>query len=149
VTETVETGAVSFTRRPQMVPADVRTEWRLAYLILILSRCRGSVATLPQLAFLNQALLTTARRRRFGAIVSGSAALDEALLKHEPAFMRAIHLGVGLGFLTIPREARVALTASGLAVASDLADANVLIDELAALSEAGTITQRLVSEILR
>lgn len=149
MTDAPSPGAVSFSRRPQMLPADVRPEWRLAYLILILSHCRGSVASLRQLAFLNQVLLSPRRRARFADIVGGSIQLDESLLKDEPAFLRALRLGIGLGRLAIPREGRVALTPAGRAIAVSLREAAVLEDETAALSATGPITQRLVEGLLR
>jgi hypothetical protein len=117
-----ERGGFTFRRRPTSVPPDIRPEWRIPLLLLMVRRCRGQVATREQLHVLNSAVLSAGSRRALLAALDGRLAPRSPALQFEPAFDRAIDRGVGLGLLVANPGGRLELTVLGRSVA-DAVDA--------------------------
>lgn len=116
-------GTFTFTRRPTSVPPDIRPEWRIPLLLLMVRRCRRQTATREQLHVLNSAVLSTGSRKALLAALDGRLAPRSPALQFEPAFDRAIDRAVGLGLLAMTPLSRLELTDLGRSVA-DRVDAD-------------------------
>ena len=107
----------TFRRGPTSVPPDIRPEWRIPLLLMMVRRCRGQVASREQLHVLNSAVLSAGSRRALMAALDGRMATRSPALQFEPAFDRAIDRAVGLGLLTTNPRGRMALTDLGHSIA--------------------------------
>lgn len=110
-------GGFTFRRRPTSVPPDIRPEWRIPLLLLMVQRCRGQVASREQLHVLNSAVLSAGSRRALLAALGGQLASRSPALLFEPAFDRAIDRGLGLGLMTTNAQGRLRLTDLGRSIA--------------------------------
>ena len=125
-----ERAGFTFTRRPTSVPPDIRPEWRIPLLLLMVRRCRRQTATREQLHVLNSAVLSTGSRKALLAALDGRLAPRSPALQFEPAFDRAIDRGVGLGLLAMNPLGRLELTDLGRSVADTVdADENLFSSE--------------------
>jgi len=129
-----EGAGFTFRRRPTSVPPDIRPEWRIPLLLLMVRRCRGQVATREQLHVLNSAVLSAGSRRALLAALDGRLAPRSPALQFEPAFDRAIDRGVGFGLLATNPRGRLELTDLGRSVADTVdADEGLFTSERALL----------------
>jgi hypothetical protein len=119
VTSTTNAG-LTFTRRPSSLPPDIRPEWRIPLLLLMVHRCRGQVASREQLHVLNSAVLSAGSRRALLAAMSRRLAPNSPVVQFEPAFDRAIDRAIGLGLLIVNSNSRLQLTDLGQSVVSTL-----------------------------
>lgn len=103
----------TFRRRPTSVPPDIRPEWRIPLLLMMVRRCRGQVASREQLHVLNSAVLNTESRRALLAALNGHLAPRSPAVQFEPAFDRAIDRAIGLGLVASTPQGRLALTELG------------------------------------
>jgi hypothetical protein len=110
----------TFRRRPTSVPPDIRPEWRIPLLLMMVRRCRGQVASREQLHVLNSAVLSAGSRRALLAALNGRVATRSPALQFEPAFDRAIDRAVGLGLVATTRQGRLSLTELGASVADSV-----------------------------
>jgi hypothetical protein len=110
----------TFRRRPTSVPPDIRPEWRIPLLLLMVGRCRGQIATREQLHVLNSAVLSVGSRKSLLAALDGRLAPRSPALQLEPAFDRAIDRAIGLGLLATNTSGRLELTRLGRSVADTL-----------------------------
>lgn len=125
----------TFRRRPTSVPPDIRPEWRIPLLLLMVRRCRGEVASREQLHVLNSAVLSSGSRRALLAALEGRLAPRSPALQFEPAFDRAIDRGVGLGLLAVNPRGRLELTDLGRDVVDTVdADESLFTSERALLA---------------
>ena len=108
----------TFRRRPTSVPPDIRPEWRIPLLLLMIRNCRGQVASREQLHVLNSAVLSAGSRHALLAAFSGQLASRSPALQFEPACDRAIDRGLGLGLMTMNPQGRLQLTDLGRSIAS-------------------------------
>lgn len=111
---------MTFSRRPTSVPPDIRPEWRLPLLLLLVHQCRAKQASREQLHVLNSAVLNAGSRVALTAALSGRLAPQVPMVQYEPALDRAIDRCIGLGLLRMNTTARIQLTESGQAVVDAL-----------------------------
>jgi len=90
----------SFRGRPTPVPGDLRINWRIAVLLLILLRSRSKKASLAKLYVLSDALRSPQSRQALHEIQTGERARLMWRIRVEPALARAVDLLVGEGFAT-------------------------------------------------
>lgn len=143
----------SFAARPVPVPADLRINWRVALILLMLGQSRAKRASLAKLHVLNDAVRSTPSRSQLGQTLSGDAPLLSWQMRVEPAFGRAIDFVVGEHFAEWTRSAQrsaLQLTKLGLAAWKTINEAeDVLIDEKAFLADVGRrVTEEFVSRLL-
>lgn len=125
-----EVSGFRFRRRPTSVPPDIRPEWRIPLLLLMVRRCRGQTATREQVHVLNSAVLSAGSLRALLAALDGRLAPRSPALQFEPAFDRAIDRAVGLGLLTTNIRGRLELTDLGRSVVDRVdADRNLFTSE--------------------
>lgn len=106
----------TFKRRPTSVPPDIRPEWRLPLLLLMVQSCRNQVASREQLHVLNSAVLNAGSRRALLAALGGQLAPRSPALQLEPAFDRAIDRALGLGLVAANPQGRITLTELGRSI---------------------------------
>ena len=120
----------TFTRRPEPLPADLRPNWRVAMLLLLLRSCRSEKASLEKLHVLNWAIRTKESRRRFFGHVNGEGNPDDVIIRFEPGLNRAIDFARGEGLVKIKNGTRVELTDHGSNIAQQInRNENFMVDE--------------------
>lgn len=110
----------TFTRRPEPLPPDLRPNWRVAMLLLLLRSCRSEKASLEKLHVLNWALRTPESRRRFLAYIEGKGNLDDVIIRFEPGLNRAIDFARGEGLVKMENGIRVKLTNRGSSITQQI-----------------------------
>ena len=143
----------SFSARPMPVPGDLRINWRLAIILLMLENSRSKRASLAKLHVLNEAVRSTSARITLEKILDEKAAPLNWQLRVEPAFGRAINFVVGENLVQWTRTAQRAglqLTKKGAASAEALVEAeDTLIEEKHFLSTIGKrVSEDFVNKIL-
>lgn len=142
--------AFLFRHRPIAIPGDLRTTWKIALVILMLSKCcRGGKSSLTKLHVLNWAMRNPAHRDALRAAAAATIPPDTLLVRFEPSMNRAIDLGIGDGLIRRCGGGNVELTALGRAYAAEIdSDQSVLSDEKGfAGSIRNRITEKLINEI--
>ncbi|MFE7315573.1 hypothetical protein ACFU7T_21205 [Streptomyces sp. NPDC057555] len=142
--------SVVFTRRPDPIPGDLRTGWRLASTVLILRRCRANTANLEQIHVLAWALRSAQGRKVIKEWFSEHRKPNDLIIRHDPSTTRTINLAVATRLAKRNENSTVSLTENGERLATLLwANKEVLAPEkefLAILP--ARITQKSVSDLL-
>lgn len=119
-----------FTERPSALPGDLRPDWRLPILLLIIGKCWGGQANLRQLHVLNWAVRSPHARRAFVDYLEGRRAPDATIVRIEPSLNRAISFALGEGLVERNKTDRLILTERGRLVAEEIDKADdCLVDE--------------------
>ncbi|MFF0745172.1 hypothetical protein ACFYVL_32705 [Streptomyces sp. NPDC004111] len=141
---------VIFTRRPDPIPGDLRTGWRLASLVLILQRCRGNTANLEQIHVLAWSVRSTQGREVMRTWFSARRKPNGLIIRHDPATSRTINLAVAAGLASRNDNASITLTGKGERLATLLwANTEVLSREKEFLSTLpARITQKSIDDLL-
>lgn len=143
----------SFQRRPIPVPGDLRIEWRVALITLMLGYARAGQASLAKLHILNDALRSGRSETQLDLLVGVRATTLPWAFRIEPAFARAIDFVVGDRLAewtqTFGRTA-LKLTAEGKIAFNKLNGENgLLISEKQVLSRyAKAMTETAVSAVV-
>ena len=140
-----------FRDRPPPVPADIRADWRVPLLMLIVNSCRGGRASLQQVQAIAWAAIFEESREGFLRAFTDDGGDDPAalLIRYDPAVTRAVNLAVGLKLLSWEKKGRLALTDKGKSVLDGIKEhEGVLADERAFLSQLGSITMKRINEML-
>src|ERR1019366_3044648 len=91
-----EDRAFRFTRRPMAIAAELRPDWKIGALLLILHlSSRGGKSSLRRLHILNWALRSAKNRAEFEQVREHQQPLFSFEFRFEPALGRAINLAVG------------------------------------------------------
>jgi len=117
---------MTFHRRPTSVPPDVRPEWRVPLLLLMVHSCRGELASQEQLHVLNSAILRRGAQRTLLAALDGRLASNSQIVQFEPALSRAIDRCTGLGLLGLDSGGRLRLTDLGRGVVAAVESSETL-----------------------
>jgi hypothetical protein len=147
------TGTFSFYSRPTPVPADLRINWRVAVLLIMLSESRFNRASLAKLHLFNQAIRSTSARAKLTRILSKDEPPVNWIVRVEPAFGRAIDFFVGEKFgewTKASQRAALQLTTSGVRAANAVQEAeDTLAEEKAYFKEIGpSISEAFVTRLL-
>lgn len=111
----------SFKARPIPIPVDLRPDWRLAIILLILYKCcRSSRGSLRKLHVLNWAIRTSEARSIFQQLVDGRISPVDVIVRYEPGLSRAIDLALGEGLVEKVDGDRIQLTQKGKKCAADI-----------------------------
>lgn len=139
-----------FSRRPSPLAADLRAEWRLAVIALILKKCWGERATLRQLHVLNWAVRTARSRDAFIKMLNRDRRLDDPLVRFEPSLNRAIGLALAENLLLRDANGTVRLTEKGNRLSEEIMSASSCLEaEKEFLSRiTGKVTQRQIDHLL-
>lgn len=138
-----------FRDTPGPVPADVRAEWRIPLLMLIVNTCRNTTASLQQVQAIAWAAIFEESREGFLKALEGSSDPASLLIRYDPAVTRAANLAVGLDLLFWRNRTRLAMTEKGKdLVGGILSCSNVLVEERLFLSEIKGITMKTLNRML-
>jgi hypothetical protein len=110
-----------FRRKPRSIPPDLRTDWKVSLLLLILEiSSRGGRSSLKRLHVLNWAVRSSRHQEEFEATNTSNTPLFNFNVRFEPAFSLAIDLAVAAGLTTWVGGDRLELTAIGRSTAKGL-----------------------------
>jgi hypothetical protein len=102
-----------FQAREMALPPDMRTSWRIAVLLMLLSKCHGDAATLGQAHVLNWAIRSEEGRAAFLRAYNGSPQLGDVIQRFDPTLDRTIDYAVGCRLAELTVSGRVRLTEAG------------------------------------
>lgn len=140
----------TFHRRPSPLPADLRPDWRVSLLTLILNKCWGNRASLKQLHVLSWAMRSPITRSAFLGFLKGSKQPDLPVVRFEPSLDRALNFAVGEKLVDTADGITFALTAKGQSLADRiLRTEDWFHPEKQLLAQVpGKLTQRQIEGIL-
>jgi hypothetical protein len=140
-----------FKRKPMPIAAELRPDWKMATLVLILQRSSyAGKSSLKRLHILNWAVRSPKFRTEFELAQKDPLPLFGFNVRFEPAFSRAIDLAVGEGFVEWVGGDRVQITSKGKRWASEIErDESVMREEREFFSKIGkSVTERLAASML-
>ncbi|MFB4298181.1 hypothetical protein [Actinomadura sp. NTSP31] len=111
---------ITFVRRPDPVPGDLRLGWRFSALVLILSRCRGNSATLQQTHFIGWALRSREARDVVRHVLRGDKQPEDLLVRYDPVFTRTIAIAEKESLIVRNTRQVLVLTLPGLLLANKI-----------------------------
>lgn len=122
----------TFRLRPKTVPGDLRPEWRICVILLMLLRCgRGGKMSLKKAHILNWGVLTLDSRKTLIRMVDGQRELSDVPVRFDPALNRAIDFARAEGLLHIDKKTTgsvVVLHPKGQALAQTIYDEDNCLD---------------------
>jgi hypothetical protein len=120
-----------FKRRPLPIEAELRPDWKIATLLLILQiSSRGGGSSLKRLHVLNWSIRSPRFRIEFEGNLKTPLPLFKLSIRFEPAFSRAIDLAVGESLVEWVKGKRLKITAKGRSWVEDiLKDDSLMRDE--------------------
>src|SRR5436309_376415 len=140
-----------FTRRPMAIAAELRPDWKIGALLLVLHlSSRGVKSSLRRLHILNWALRSAKNRTEFEEVRERQQHLFSFQFRFEPALGRAINLAVGEKFIEWVDGDRLQITAKGTRWVTDiLKDESVMLEEREFLKRIGkSITEPIATEMI-
>ncbi|MDL5051809.1 hypothetical protein QQ054_38030 [Oscillatoria amoena NRMC-F 0135] len=140
-----------FTRRPMAIAAELRPDWKMAALLLILQlSSRGGKSSLRRLHILNWALRSPRNRAEFEQVRKHQQPLFSFQFRFEPALGRAINLAVGEKLVEWVGDNRLQITAKGKRWITDISkDESVMFQEREFLKRIGKdITEAFAMEMI-
>jgi hypothetical protein len=143
--------AFRFTRRPMAIAAELRPDWKIGALLLILHlSSRAGKSSLRRLHILNWALRSAKNRAEFEQVRDHRQPLFSFQFRFEPALGRAINLAVGENYVDWVGGDRLQITAKGKRwMAEILKDETVMQEERDFLTRIGKdITETIATEMI-
>jgi hypothetical protein len=111
----------TFKQRPLAIPPDLRPEWRVGMVLLILKKCcRGYRSSFARLHVLSWASRTPENGLALREVINHQLRPDALLVRIEPALNRAVDLAAGEGLLKRVTGDRVELTPAGVLAAEGI-----------------------------
>jgi len=143
----------SFESRPIPVPGDLRINWRIALILMMLALCRGKKASLAKLHILNDAVRSGRSRTRLESYLATSDLPSTWQVRVEPAFGRALDFVIGEGFanwIKMSGKAGIQITESGLSAHARLKTLDGVLEEEKAFLQktAQDLTEARVRQLL-
>lgn len=142
----------TFTRRPSPLDPELRPEWRLSVLVLLLRVCcRGTRSSLRKLHLLNWTIRSNEARLRLFALLDETIGPEDIEIRVEPALNRAIDFAAAEGLVRFVGGDKVELTPSGVSLAAEIVSApDCLVHERAFMERLRLrLTEQKVTEILK
>jgi len=143
--------ALRFKRRPMAIAAELRPDWKIGALLLILHlSSRGGKSSLRRLHILNWALRSAKNRAEFEQVREHQQPLFNFQFRFEPALGRAINLAVGEKYVAWVGGNRLQITPRGQRWVKDiLKDESVMQEEREFLKRIGKdITKGIATEMI-
>jgi hypothetical protein len=115
-----------FTLRAHPIPGDLRPEWRIPILLLIVLRVgRGAALSLKKAHLVNWAVRTKQAQETLLRMIEGDRRLDDIPVRFDPALNRAIDFAVAERLLDVDAKTTgsiLSLSDSGKALARTIYD---------------------------
>lgn len=145
---------VSFTFqvRPTSVPPDLRPEWRMSLLTVILAtNCRGKRSSVARIHVLNWSLRNTRYQTKLLDFLKGNITGRDVIIRYEPEVNRALDLAIGEGLVVRLSGDRVRLAKRGVALVNDIESyEDCLTEERDFLERVGkSLTEQKVEDLIR
>lgn len=136
-----------FATRPRDLPGDLRPNWRVPLLIVMLDMCaRGGKCSLYKLHLLNWAIRSEEQRHLLLGNLSGEPDYSQIRIQVEPSFIRAIQFAVAEKLIERLDNSRVQITERGKQFAHDIEESGSLASEKEFLKKIGyRLTEAWVS----
>jgi hypothetical protein len=136
-----------FVPRPRDLPGDLRPNWRVPLLVLMLDMCsRGGKSSLYKLHLLNWAIRSEEQRGLLLDNLSGEPDYSQIRIQVEPSFIRAIQFAVAEKLVDRLDNSRVQITERGKQFAHDIQESDSLASEKEFLKKIGfKLTEAWVS----
>lgn len=143
----------SFNKRPIPVPGDLRIEWRVSLIVLMLGHSRAKQASLAKLHILNDAIRGKHSAHLLDLVVTAKAGMMPWTFRIEPAFARAVDFVVGdklADWTTSSNRSGLQLTTKGIALFEKLkAESDILTSEKDVLAVyAKSMTEGAISLVI-
>jgi hypothetical protein len=109
----------SFTRRPTPIPPDLRTDWRVAVLLLILYYSRGYRVSLKKLHVINWAIRSSENRELLLEYLLNKVQPHDIIIRFEPGIIRAVDFAKGYELIKMEysKPTGIMLTDKGIQMA--------------------------------
>ena len=139
-----------FSRRPPPIPGDLRPDWRVATLVLVLEKCHRRSATMRQLHVLSWAIRSPENRIAFLKAHNDEPDVEYPIVRIEPALTLAIDFAVGEGLVMRSKD-KIVLIDRGSVFAGQIgAIDGLLVDEKTFLAGIdGRISLRTIERVLQ
>jgi hypothetical protein len=143
-------GTFTIHDRAQPVPGDLRINWGVALILLVLASSRGQRCSLQKLHFLAHLSRTSHTRTQTRQVLDRTRQPSTLSVRIEPWVNRALAFAVAEGYAVMKDGKAAALTDQGKAMVDDLSALSVLADERAFLATVGPrATERVVDLIMK
>src|SRR5882757_1024917 len=146
-----ESQSFRFTRRPMAIAAELRPDWKIGAVLLILHLSSHSgKSSLRRLHILNWALRSSKNRAEFEQVREHQQPLFSFQFRFEPALGRAINLAVGERFVEWVGDNRLQITPKGKRwIAEITKDESVMYQEREFLKRIGKdVTEAFATEMI-
>lgn len=143
-----------FRARPTSLPPELRPDWRISVLLLILKITgRAGKASLKKLHVLGWVIRHQSERDAFLQVIAGEVPADSLMIRFDPALNRAVEFAVGSKLLAFERLSsgglNIVLTERGKDSAARIAELHdCLVSEKSFLHRVGKISEAKVENIL-
>ena len=107
MTETLELALdrpFTFKRRPTPLACDLRPEWRLHLLVLLVDHCWAGKSSIQQLHVLDWAIRTHETREALLQFIHGERAPNQTIIRYDPSLNRAVDFAFAEDLLTNREE---------------------------------------------
>lgn len=144
----------TFTVRSEPIPAELRPEWRISLLLLLLLRAgRGGSMSLKKAHVLSSAIRTAEARERLLRMLDGNRYLDDVPVRVDPSLNRAIDYAIAEKVIVTEVRSNTCilkLLPSGEAIATQVYAASdcMQIEKEFANRLRGNLTNEKVDELL-
>src|ERR1700722_6874441 len=149
---TLEKGrSFRFTRRPMAIAAELRPDWKMAALLLILQlSSRGGKSSLRRLHILNWALRSPKNRAEFERVREHQQPLFSFQFRFEPALGRAIDMAAAEKYVEWVNGKSLQITAKGKRWLGEITkDESVMYQEREFLKRIGKdVTEAIAMEMI-
>lgn len=143
-------GAFTISDRSQPVPGDLRINWGVALILLVLASSRGQRCSLQKLHFLAHLSRTDQTRREAIEVLNRTREPSALSVRIEPWVNRALAFAIARGHAVMRDGKAAALTDQGKQMLDELSAMSVLADERAFLAQIGPrTTEKVVDSIMK
>ncbi|MDP1643616.1 MAG: hypothetical protein Q8L59_15690 [Phenylobacterium sp.] len=144
------TGAFTISDRSQPLPGDLRINWGVTLILMVLASSRGQRCSLQKLHFLAHLSRTSQTRREALEVLDRTREPSALSVRIEPWVNRALAFAVAQGHAVMKDGKAAALTDQGKAILDELSAMSVLAEERAFLARIGPrATEKVVDAIMK
>lgn len=140
----------TFKKRPLNLPGDLRPNWRVPLLLMMLHYCcRGGKSSLYKLHLLNWTIRDKQRQVALIASLENTPQYDGIRVQVEPSFIQAILFAAGEGLVERLENSRVKITDAGAAFVKEVEKTDCLGIERQFLKSVGLkLTEEWVTRFI-
>lgn len=143
-------GSFTISDRAQPVPGDLRINWGVALILMVLASSRGQRCSLQKLHFLAHLSRTNQTRSETLEVLDRTRDPSALSVRIEPWVNRALAFAIAQGNATMKDGKAAALTDQGRAILDELSAMTVLAEERAFLAKIGPrATEKVVDSIMK